>query len=54
MQTEWTKIPYQITIEEPYIAEIWETYPAQILEPYIEEHVKDLTVFEIESFTIDK
>lgn len=51
-QTEWDKSFYTVTIDEPYVTELWEHYTAQIQIPYEVTTVRDLTVWEIEEYTV--
>ena len=52
--TEWEKIPFGVTIDEPYVVELWEHYTAQIQVPYEETVVRELTVYEIEEYTVSQ
>ena len=52
-QTEWDKAFFTVTIEEPYVTEIWEHYTAQIQVPYEVTNIRELTVWELDSYVLD-
>lgn len=51
-QTEWDKVPFQVTIDEPYVTEVWQHYTSQILVPYEVTTVKELIVYELEEYIV--
>ena len=53
-QTEWDKAFFTVTIDEPFVVELWEHYSAQIQVPYEVTNIRELTVWELESYTITK
>jgi hypothetical protein len=53
-QTEWDKAFFTVTIEEPYVIELWEHYTAQIQVPYEVTNIRDLTVWELEEYTVSQ
>jgi len=52
--TEWDKAFYTVTIDEPYVIELWEHYTAQIQIPYEVTNIRELTVWEIEEYVISQ
>ena len=52
--TEWDKSFFTVTIDEPYVVELWEHYTAQIQVPYEVTNIRDLTVWEIEEYTVSQ
>merc|ERR1712050_174012 len=53
-QTEWDKSFFTVTIDEPYVVELWEHYTAQIQVPYEVTNIRELTVYEIEEYTVSQ
>ena len=53
-QTEWDKNFFTVTIDEPFVIELWEHYTAQIQVPYEVTNVRDVTLWEIEEYTVEK
>ena len=53
-QTEWDKNFFTVTIDEPFVIELWEHYTAQIQVPYEVTNVRQLTVYEIEEYTVEQ
>merc|ERR1712210_161125 len=45
---------FTVTIDEPYVVELWEHYTAQIQVPYEVTNIRDLTVYELEEFTVSQ
>ena len=51
-QTEWDKAFFTVTIDEPFVVELWEHYSAQIQVPYEVTNIRELTVWELEEYTL--
>lgn len=52
--TEWDKVPFQVTIDEPYVVELWEHYTAVIQVPYEVDNVREITTYELEEYTVQQ
>ena len=50
--TEWDKVPFTVTIDEPYVVELWEHYTAVIQVPYEVDNVREITTYELEEYTV--